>query len=215
MTHFVECGRAPRIAEISAAFGVSPAEITRVLKELEDYHGVVLHPVSSEIWIMHPFSSAPTNFWIEASDGGWWGNCAWCSLGAAALLNRDLVITTSLGAEAHRVSIEIKDGELVETDKLIHFPIPMSKAWDNVTYTCSTMLVFDSEADVDAWCDRHAMERGDVQPIENVWEFSKVWYGNHFDPVWVKWSVGEAREIFERFNLVHPVWKMPPGDERF
>jgi hypothetical protein len=215
MKHIVDVGRAPKIAEMSETFGVEKNGMVKALKELQGYHGVVLHPVSSEVWVMHPFSTAPTNFWIESDNGSWWGNCAWCSLGAAGLLDRDLTITTILGGESEQVVIEIKNGQVRTKDLFIHFPIPMVKAWENVTYTCSTMLMFKSKTDIDDWCSRHGIEKGDVQPIGKTWEFSKVWYGNHLNPDWVKWSVDEAREIFERFDFVNPVWNMPSNNGRF
>ncbi len=59
------------------------------------------------------------------------------------------------------------------------------------------------------------MEKGDVQPIKNIWEFSKVWYGNQLNSDWVKWLVNEAKEIFERFKLVNPIWNMPSNGDRF
>lgn len=215
MRRIVDKGMVPKVAEISKAFGVSTNETKEALKALQEYHGVVLHPESCEVWVMHPFSTAPTNFWIESSNGSWWGNCAWCSLGAAALLDRDLTITTTLGAESKQVVIEITGGKVINDNIFIHFPIPMVKAWENVTYTCSTMLMFESESAIDNWCERHGMEKGDVQPITNVWEFSKVWYGNHLNPNWVKWSINEAKEIFERFNLLNPIWNMPSNADRF
>ncbi|RXF06066.1 alkylmercury lyase family protein [Pseudoalteromonas sp. PS5] len=213
--HIVDEGRAPKIIEMSRAFGVSTNDMAEALRALQDYHGVVLHPVSSEVWVMHPFSTAPTNFWIESEKGSWWGNCAWCSLGAAALLDRDLTITTTLGGESKQVVVEIKNGQITNKKIFVHFPIPMVKAWENVTYTCSTMLMFESESEIDNWCERHGMEKGDVQPINNVWEFSKVWYGNHLNRDWVKWSVNEAKEIFDRFELKNPIWNMPSNGGRF
>ena len=211
----VDEGRAPKIAELCDVFQVTAQTMIEALQALQDYHGVVLHPASSEVWVIHPFSTAPTNFWIEADDGGWWGNCAWCSLGAAALLDRDLTITTTLGGESQQLVIEVANGQINNENLFIHFPVPMVKAWDNVAYSCSTMLMFESEADIDDWCERHAVPRGDVQDIANIWEFSKVWYGNHLNPAWEKWSVDEASEIFRRFNLGGPIWELPSGDGRF
>jgi hypothetical protein len=49
------------------------------LRALQDYHGVVLHPTSCEIWVTHPFSAAPTNFWVQSAQGSWWAN--WMVLG--------------------------------------------------------------------------------------------------------------------------------------
>lgn len=215
MKYFVEHAKAPSIDELSVLFELNKDCIIKALKLLQAEHGVVLHPISNEIWVMHPFSAAPTNFWIKSGDMGWWGNCAWCALGAAALLDRDLTITTTLGSESKQVVIEITNGKIANKHLYVHFPIPMKKAWDNVIYTCSTMLMFESESDIDAWCERHNMHKGDVQPIEQVWAFSKAWYGRHLSPDWVKWTVQEATEIFERFGLTHSIWKLPVEKGRF
>lgn len=215
MSKIVSQGYAPKIDDIKQFFNKSESEVVDALRALQEYHGVVLHPQSSEVWVMHPFSTAPTNFWIESKSGSWWGNCAWCSLGAAALLEQDLTITTTLGGESKQTVIEIVDGEIVNDKLYIHFPVPMVKAWDNVTFTCSTMLMFESIEDVQDWCRRHAISMGDVQPINKIWEFSKVWYGKHLDRDWTKWSVEDAKEIFRRFELDHSIWQLPSDDGRF
>jgi hypothetical protein len=215
MRHIVDMGYAPKISKIAARFDVSNDEVIHSLKALEEYHGVALHPKSFEIWVMHPFANAPTNFWITSNRGGWWGNCAWCSLGTAALLDEDVSIITTLGAESKQIVVEIKDGKVLNENLHIHFPVPMVNAWDNVIFTCSTILLFDSEAEIDRWCDRHGIAKGDVQPIQKIWEFSKVWYGNHLNPDWVKWTAEEAKNIFERFGLVSPTWNIPPTSSRF
>ena len=215
MQHMVDKGFAPKIAALCDHFAVARSDMVTALKSLQEYHGVVLHPQSSEVWVMHPFANAPTSFYIESGSQSWWGNCAWCSLGAAAILDRDLTITTTLGSESQQAVIEINNGQLNREDLYIHFPIPMQSAWDNVIYTCSTMLMFRSEADIDDWCTRHDMNKGDVQPIANIWEFAKVWYGQHLDPNWQKWSVSEAQEIFTRFQLINPIWELPSVDDRF
>lgn len=213
--HFVDQGTAPTIAQLSAHFALDEATIADALRALADYHGVVLHPASGEIWAMHPFSAAPTMFWVESGGRGWWGNCAWCALGIVALLGADATITTMLGGEATPAVLHIHNGMIAPAHYCVHFPIPMTRAWDNVTYTCSTMLVFDGDAAVDAWCARHAMPRGDVQPLANVWAFAQAWYGRHLDPDWKKWTTEEARALFEQFGLTGPIWALPASAERF
>jgi hypothetical protein len=215
MRHIVDRGYAPKIADIARQFHIPVEVAIESLRQLQDDHGVVLHPQSNEVWIMHPFSTAPTNFWIQSKTGSWWGNCAWCSLGAAALLDEDLTITTTLGAEATQCVVSIQGGVIQHESLYIHFPIPMMEAWDNVIFTCSTMLLFESESDIDEWCVRHGMKKGDVQPIHTIWEFSKVWYGNHLNPDWKKWTVDEAKAIFQQFGLVSDIWKMPESTSRF
>lgn len=216
LSFVIEKGRAPATDELASRLDASPDAIERGLLALQEYHGVVLHPGTSKIWVIHPFSLAPTNFWVEGTHGrGWWGNCAWCSLGVAALVDGTCVITTRLGADDELAYVTILHGELMDTDYVVHFPVPMRRAWDNVIYTCSTMLLFEDEAAVDAWCARHRIEKGDVQPIDLVWRFARVWYGNHLSPTWTKWTAEEAAGIFRDFGLTGPIWEIPASDERF
>jgi hypothetical protein len=213
--HIIDKGFAPDTETLASLLNASTAEVEQGLRDLQDYHGVVLHPNSTKIWVIHPFSLAPTNFLVRSSKGVWWGNCAWCSLGVAALLNEDVTITTRLGAYDKQVVIHITDGQVQETNLYIHFPIPMKQAWDNVIYTCNNMLVFDSEEEIDNWSRRHHIPKGDVQPIANVWEFSKKWYGNHLDPNWKKWTMEEAKTIFAKFHLTNKIWELETAATRF
>ena len=211
----IENGYAPEIDELSELLTASHEEIFAALQKLQEDHGVVLHPNNPRIWVAHPFSLAPTNFLVRSGNDEWWGNCAWCSLGVAALLDRDVTITTTLGANHKQVDVHIKYGQVVEPDYWVHFPVPMRSAWDNVIYTCSTMLLFESELHIDTWSKRHRIAKGDVQPITRIWEFSKVWYGNHLNPEWKKWTAEEAQRLFEQFELTSQIWKIPISESRF
>lgn len=215
LKHFIELGHAPSIDDLSRLLNQPREAVVVGLRDLAEYHGVVLHPVTSEIWVIHPFSTAPTNFWVESAQGSWWGNCAWCSLGIAALVAGDVTIISTLGGESKQVQIEIVDGSLTESEFLVHFPVPMTNVWDNVIYTCSTMLLFDSEATINDWCGRHQIPKGDVQPLTNIWEFAKAWYGRHLDENWTKWTALEAKALFERFHLTGPTWEIPAAASRF
>ncbi len=215
LQHVIAHGVAPEPEALAARFGASVEGIVAALRALADDHGVVLHPHAPRIWIIHPFSLAPTGFLLRAGDREWWGNCAWCALGAASLLARDVTVTTTLGANGRQVDVRIRGGRLLDTGYVVHFPVPMAQAWDNVVYTCSTMLLFEGEAQVDDWSRRHGIPRGDVQPIERIWEFARAWYGRHLDPAWRKWSVDEARALFERFGLTGPIWQLPAATGRF
>jgi len=211
----IENGYAPSVDVLSETLSVSKDEIIKGLNALQEYHGVVLHPNEPKIWVIHPFSLAPTNFYIRSKRGEWWGNCAWCSLGVAALLKEDVKITTTIGAETGQVEINIIDGEIKEKRFYIHFPTPMKNAWDNVIYTCSNMLIFENEAQIDAWTKKHNIAKGDIQPIENIWNFSKKWYGNHLNPEWTKWSMDEAKQLFREFGLSGKIWELGDSKERF
>jgi hypothetical protein len=211
----VDRGRAPTVNELARRFASSDEAIRKALRRLADDHGVVLHPHDDEVWVAHPFSLAPTGFLVRRDEREWWGNCAWCSLGIAALVGGPVTITTTLGANDSQVNIRVDDGEVDTPDLLVHFPIPMTRVWNNVIYACSMMLVFDSEAKIDSWCARHGIAKGDVRPIGTVARFAADWYGRHLDPDWHKWTVSEARALIDRHGLSGPIWALPSEDGRF
>ncbi len=211
----IDHGFAPDVNSLSIQLHVSEEKIISGLRQLQEYHGVVLHPHNYKIWVIHPFSLAPTTFYVESSAGQWWGNCAWCSLGIAALIEGDIKITTTIGAEKKQIEINIIDNIIQDKDYVIHFPIPMSRAWDNVIYTCSNMLIFENKQQVFDWSKQHDMPVGDIQPIEKIWHFSQKWYGNHLNPNWEKWTVSEAKALFQEFGLDHQIWKLDDSAERF
>jgi len=213
--YIIDKGFAPNIKLLAKKLTLNNDEIENGLYKLQEDHGIVLHPQSTNIWVIHPFSLAPTNFYVQSSRGEWWGNCAWCSLGIAALLKEDVKITTTFGAQTEKCIIHINNGEVIEKELLIHFPIPMTKAWKNVIYTCSNVLIFKNEPDVDKWAISHNIPKGDIQPIDKFWELSKEWYGNHLNPEWKKWTINEVKAIFSRYHLNHTIWNLEDSETRF
>lgn len=212
---FLDRQRPLTVSEIASRFRCDEAKARASLRALADRHGVVLHPKSDEVWIAHPFSAAPTTCVVEMDKRKWWGNCAWCSLGVAKLAGGTATITTTLGALDAQIKIRIKEGKLLDTSYVVHFPIPMSRAWDNVIYTCSIMLLFRHERDVDDWCTTRGIAKGDVRPLEQVWNFAAEWYGRHAEANWTKWTVRQAAEIFARHGLNGPIWEVSTDDKRF
>ena len=212
---FLKQGFAPTIKELADRFDVSFERMVNAMRELQDYHGVVLHPHNDEIWVAHPFSTVPTGFLVSTAEHEWWGNCAWCSLGVAAIANAPVKIATAPGYDRPLVELQVADGNLDRSDFVIHFPIPMINAWDNVIATCANMLLFDDEAHVDQWCAQHGKRKGDVQPIQRVWRFAQEWYGRHAEPDWEKPSAHEAAEMFARHGLSGPIWDLADQEGRF
>ena len=54
----IDKGFAPDVDELASLLKVTTSEIEAALESLADYHGVVLHPNSKKIWVIHPFSLA-------------------------------------------------------------------------------------------------------------------------------------------------------------
>jgi hypothetical protein len=215
ITSFLEIQRPPTVQEIATRFGCDEQVARDGLRALVEYHGVVLHPHSDAIWVAHPFSAAPTTCVVHAGSKQWWGNCAWCSLGVAQLAGGTATIETRVGAIAEPVAIRIENGTLIDRDYVVHFPIPMRHAWDNVIYTCSVMLLFKNEVQVDAWCASRGIPKGDVRPLQQIWRFAQEWYGQHASPTWTKWTIPEATQLFRRHQLTGPTWNLDDRDDRF
>lgn len=215
ISSFLEHQRPPTLREIASRFQCGEADVRRALRALSENHGVVLHPNSEDIWVAHPFSAAPTTCVVSSGTRKWWGNCAWCSLGVARLAGGTATIETRIGAINDHATIRIDNGTLIDTDFVVHFPIPMQRAWDNVIYTCSIMLLFRNEGQVDEWCATRGIPKGDVRPIEQVWRFAAEWYSRHADANWTKWSVQQAASIFHRHGLTGSIWALPSETGRF
>jgi ribosomal protein S18 acetylase RimI-like enzyme len=240
---FVDHGRAPTVLELSATLDVSPVQVEAALRRLHQGHGLVLHPPSAAaaagspegspkgspagspdrppggsvaVWIAHPFSASPTATWVASQRGrGWWAPCMWCALGIAVLVKEDVTIHTRLGGESSEAQVVVRDGRLLTDERVVHFGLPARHAWDNVVHWCATVLPFARAEDVAPWSARHAIPRGDVVPLTQVLALAREWYGGHLREDWRKWSLDDARAIFERVGLRGEIWSVPTGEARF
>lgn len=201
-------GFAPTTAELGRLLQVTETKIEQTLRQLADNHALVLHPNSYNIWVAHPFALFPTLFWVESGNKKWWGNCSWCSLGIAALSKENTRIYTKISGESDPLQIDIIDGQVVQKNLLVHFPIPARQFWDNVIYTCANMLTFKSHQEIDSWCHRHNIKKGEVLTLEHVWALSKIWYGNYLDETWVRKTPAYAESLFEKVGLTGDFWKL-------
>jgi hypothetical protein len=62
-------GYSPNIETLSKIFQRLEEDITQCLNDLQEYHGIVLHLKTFQVWIIHPFSLSPTNFWVKSNKG--------------------------------------------------------------------------------------------------------------------------------------------------
>ncbi|MEM7306249.1 MAG: alkylmercury lyase family protein [Planctomycetota bacterium] len=211
----IERGRASSASELASALGESEERVRDSLARLDANHGLVLHPGGFEPWLVHPFSTTPTAFYVEGAERGWWAPCVWCALGVAHLVPGPVRIHGRLGGEAEPCCVDFDAGRLTPAGLVAHFPIPVARAWDNVHRFCGSTLIFSATDAVDGWCERHGVARGEVVPLEQVAELARVWYGGHLAPDWRKPTASEARTRLESVGLTADHWRVPGGDERF
>lgn len=70
------------------------------------------------------------------------------------------------------------------------------------------MLLFQSEEWVDKWCKRRNLERGETLSIQQVWELSKLWYGNRMSLEYHGRSMEQVAEIFDNTGLKSEFWHL-------
>jgi hypothetical protein len=204
-----ETGHAPDLARLSMLAGLEEAEAEQALKGLAEMHGVILVPNSCRVWSLHPFALLPTSFWVSTTAGGWWANCAWCSLGIGAALQEDVSIFTSEGAEGQRLEFQVDKGRAAPSGILMHFPYPPAQWWDNPYAPCANILFFSSEANIDAWCARHNHPKGAVLDLQTGIGLAAKWFGDYASPEWHRKTSAQARAIFSDLNLDPSFWTLP------
>ncbi|MCB9145293.1 MAG: hypothetical protein H6635_07985 [Anaerolineales bacterium] len=68
------------------------------------------------------------------------------------------------------------------------------------------MLLFRSEEWVDKWCKRNNLERGEMLSLQQVWELSKLWYGNRMSLEYHGRSMEQVADIFKQTGLNAKFW---------
>jgi hypothetical protein len=68
------------------------------------------------------------------------------------------------------------------------------------------MLLFQSEETVETWCRRNHLERGEILTLHQVWELSKLWYGNRLSLDYHGRSMEQVAEIFRQVGLTSKFW---------
>ena len=135
LRHFVDTTGTPSVVELAQQMATSEVEIAAGLRRLADHHQLTLTPSTHTIWMAHPFSSVPTEYPVETSQGRYWANCAWDAFGVAAVVDLDSRTATRCAESGAPVELGVRDGRLTTTDGVVHFVVRPSGFWDNVGYT--------------------------------------------------------------------------------
>ena len=133
---FVRAGRAQTPAEAAAELGLGSVEAQEAYRRLHDAHALVLHPGTTEVRMLNPFSAVETSYRVAAGGREWFANCAWDALGIPAALHADGRIEATCPDCGERLELEVRDGELVRgAELLVHFVVPARRWWDDIGFT--------------------------------------------------------------------------------
>jgi hypothetical protein len=70
------------------------------------------------------------------------------------------------------------------------------------------MLLFQSEGDVDRWCEEQGCERGAVVPVSQLQQLAQAWYGDRLDPGWRPRTREESQALLESAGLNGEFWRL-------
>lgn len=134
--HFVDAGRAPSPIEIAAHFHLTPADVERRLRRLqEEANALVLLPGSSYIWMAEPFSAVPTSFHVRSGARQWWGNCIWDAFAILALIGADGSVFTACPHSGQPLVLSVTKGGLAAAQGTVHFAVPAREWWRDIGFT--------------------------------------------------------------------------------
>lgn len=144
--HFADTTHPPSVDVAAAHFNISMEETEEYYKELHNRHAFFLDLETMTVLMANPFSGIPTDFKVHVNDKTYYANCAWDMLGIPAALHCDAIIEAKFTESNETVKLEIKNGNVAlaavpgggdaaSSDLLIHFPLPFSRWYDDLTFT--------------------------------------------------------------------------------
>ena len=68
------------------------------------------------------------------------------------------------------------------------------------------MLLFRSEETLDMWCKRNNLERGEILSVQQVWDLSKLWYGNRMSLDYHGRNMEQVANVFRQAGLMSKFW---------
>jgi hypothetical protein len=133
--HFADTTHAPTVDETAQHFNISIEEAGELYKELHNCHSIFLGPETLTIRMANPFSGIPTDFKVHANGKTYFANCAWDMLGIPAALHSDAVIEAVCAESNEAVKLEVKNGQITNTQYLVHFPLAFARWYDDLVFT--------------------------------------------------------------------------------
>lgn len=69
------------------------------------------------------------------------------------------------------------------------------------------MMLFRSEEEIDRWCAATGEPRGETVPLQQIWQLSRLWYGNRMDPTFRGRTSEQVAEVFRQAGLASEFWR--------
>ena len=132
---FADKTRAPSVDETAEKFRLPVDQVVTAYVELNNRHALFLNPGTHEILMANPFSNVETPFHVYANDKMYFANCAWDSLGIPAALHCDADVESACSQSGEKIVLQVRDGDVSQSDVLVHFLIPFRNWYDDLVFT--------------------------------------------------------------------------------
>jgi hypothetical protein len=133
--HFAEATYAPGVDETAAAFALTREQAETAYQALHARHAFFLEPGTHEIRMANPFSNVETPFRVHLDGKSYFANCAWDSLGIPTVLGRDADVVAACAQSGERIRLQVRDGQVSDSDILVHFLVPFVRWYDDLVFT--------------------------------------------------------------------------------
>lgn len=178
LRHFGETGTAPAptlLEPVSAPFGRRAGEVLAELAR-EDF---VTVDAAGRIRAAYPFSAGPTRHRVQIIDGPKvWSMCAIDALGIAAMLDRDVVISSSDPVNDERTTITVHGGQTAwEPATAVVFVGRRACSGPAAAVCCDALNFFTGPASAIAWATRHPDVTGHVVDQARAEELGREIFG--------------------------------------
>ena len=133
--HFADTTRAPGVDEAADAFALPHDEAASAYEALHARHAFFLNPGTHDIMMANPFSNIETPFRVYTDEKTYFANCAWDSLGIPATLHSNADVEAVCAQSRQPIKLQVRDGQISESNALVHFLIPFRKWYDDLAFT--------------------------------------------------------------------------------
>ena len=133
---WVNQGQPPTLSNLATKFESTAEDIQQALERLDAAHHIFLDPDSRQIRMANPLSAIETDYRVKVGKHWLFANCAWDTLGIAAMTGDAVTIEATLAISRELITYQVKSGELIApTGLLVHFSLPVNQWYDNLIHT--------------------------------------------------------------------------------
>ncbi|GAA1879985.1 hypothetical protein GCM10009753_04110 [Streptantibioticus ferralitis] len=178
LRHFASTGRAPDAAVLEPAAATAGRTAPDVLAELAREDFLTLDE-DGQVRAAYPFSAVPTPHRVTiAGRTEVWSMCAVDALGIPAMLDTDVVITSSDPVTGEKITVTSTGGTTVwEPSSAVVFLGRLSCSGPASAVCCDALNFFTNRASAQSWLTKHPEMTGQITDKDRAEEIGRQTFG--------------------------------------